>query len=96
MMAPVVEDDAHVLVCDPVAALRKALIPVYPQLDSVHLSDYKVRILDKDSGTASTTRVLIDMQYGNQRWSTVGASPNIIEASWQALADGLEYGLTLT
>ena len=75
-------------------ALRKALLPVYPHLANLHLTDYKVRILDGQSGTGSTTRVLIDMRKGKRRWSTVGASPNIIEASWQALTDGLEYGLT--
>ncbi len=74
-------------------ALRKALEPFYPQLKSVHLADYKVRILDTQMATAATTRVLIDFSDGQNRWSTVGASPNIIEASWQALADGLEYAL---
>ena len=74
-------------------ALRKALMPVYPRLNDLHLADYKVRILNGQSGTASTTRVLIDMHSGQHRWSTVGASPNIIEASCQALTDGLEYGL---
>jgi 2-isopropylmalate synthase len=74
-------------------ALRKALVPVYPQLEHFHLIDYKVRILDGQNGTASTTRVLIDTQNGTRRWSTVGASTNIIEASWRALADSVEYGL---
>jgi len=76
-------------------ALRKALTPVYPQLAAFQLADYKVRILDGQNGTAATTRVLIDTQNGTQRWSTVGASANIIEASWLALADSVEYGLTL-
>ena len=74
-------------------ALRKALLPYYPQLESFHLADYKVRILDGENGTRATTRVLIDTQNGTQRWSTVGASGNIIEASWWALADSVEYGL---
>jgi 2-isopropylmalate synthase len=74
-------------------ALRKALMPVYPQLAHFRLADYKVRILDGANGTGSTTRVLIDTQNGHQRWSTVGASTNIIEASWRALADSMEYGL---
>jgi 2-isopropylmalate synthase len=74
-------------------ALRKALIPTYPQLGSFHLSDYKVRILDSENGTEAVTRVLIDTQNGTQRWSTVGASANIIEASWLALVDSVEYGL---
>jgi 2-isopropylmalate synthase len=78
------------------AALRKALLPVYPKLADFQLADYKVRILDSDSGTAATTRVLIDTQNHHKRWSTVGASPNIIEASWLALVDSIEYGLKLT
>lgn len=76
-------------------ALRKALVPVYPRLAEFELADYKVHILDSDAGTAATTRVLIDMQNGTRRWSTVGASPNIIEASWIALADAVEYGITV-
>jgi 2-isopropylmalate synthase len=75
-------------------ALRKALLPVYPQLANFQLADYKVRILDGSNGTAALTRVLIDTQNGHQRWSTVGAGTNIIEASWLALADSVEYGLT--
>ncbi|MGC9467027.1 MAG: citramalate synthase [Anaerolineae bacterium] len=77
-------------------ALRKALLPEYPHLADFELADYKVHILDGDAGTAATTRVLIDMQNGTRRWSTVGASSNIIEASWIALADAVEYGLTIT
>ena len=76
-------------------ALRKALNRFYPQLEAVHLADYKVRILDTNMATAATTRVLIDFTAGTQMWTTVGASPNIIEASWQALADGLEYALLI-
>ena len=75
------------------AALRKALAPRYPEVGSFQLVDYKVRILDGSDGTAAVTRVLIDTQKGARRWSTVGASTNIIEASWQALVDALEYGL---
>ncbi len=75
------------------AALRKALLPTYPHLAEFDLADYKVHILDGDHGTAATTRVLIDMQNETRRWSTVGASANIIEASWTALADAVEYGL---
>jgi 2-isopropylmalate synthase len=74
-------------------AVRKALLPHYPQLGPVHLKDYKVRILDGDAGTAAQTRVLIDSSDGEHTWSTVGSSTNIIEASWQALADSLEYAL---
>jgi 2-isopropylmalate synthase len=76
-------------------ALRKALEDVYPYLKQVHLRDYKVRILDSESGTAATTRVLIDFQNGSQRWTTVGAHANIIEASWRALSDSMEYALLL-
>jgi 2-isopropylmalate synthase len=76
-------------------ALRKALAQAYPQMAHFRLADYKVRILDGDNGTAATTRVLIDTQNSTQRWSTVGASANIVEASWQALADSVEYGLTM-
>jgi len=74
-------------------ALRKALQPTYPQFSDFHLADYKVRILDGENGTEAITRVLIDTQNGTKRWSTVGASGNIIEASWRALADSVEYGL---
>lgn len=75
------------------AALRKALVDVYPTLSGVKLADYKVRILDGENATAATTRVLIDTRLGNRTWSTVGASANIIEASWQALTDSMEYAL---
>jgi 2-isopropylmalate synthase len=74
-------------------ALRKALVGYYPQVTKFHLSDYKVRILDSDHGTEAITRVLIDTRNDVGRWSTVGASTNIIEASWRALADSFEYGL---
>ncbi len=76
-------------------ALRKGLREFYPGIDNFHLADYKVRILDGDSGTAAMTRVLIDTANHVQRWSTVGASTNIIESSWLALADAVEYGLTV-
>jgi 2-isopropylmalate synthase len=75
------------------AALRKALVDIYPQLADVRLSDYKVRILDSESGTSAAVRVLIDSKNGTREWSTVGASENIIEASWRALSDSLEYAL---
>jgi 2-isopropylmalate synthase len=74
-------------------ALRKALIDHYPSINKFHLADYKVRILDGKNGTNATTRVLIETHNGTKQWSTVGASPNIIEASWQALVDSVEYGL---
>jgi 2-isopropylmalate synthase len=75
------------------AALRKALLDVYPALAHVRLDDYKVRILDSENGTGAAVRVLIDTKNGTRRWSTVGASANIIEASWRAMADSLEYAL---
>jgi 2-isopropylmalate synthase len=75
------------------AAVRKALLRFYPCLADVHLTDYKVRILDGEEGTAAQTRVLIDSAKGLRSWSTVGSSTNIIEASWLALADSLEYAL---
>ena len=76
-------------------ALRKALLVHYPEINSFHLDDYKVRILNGDAGTAASTRVLIDTVSDGKRWSTVGASTNIIEASWRALTDSMEYGLML-
>ncbi len=75
------------------AALRQALTGIFPQISSVRLEDYKVRILDGENNTAATTRVLIETRQGTRRWSTVGASPNIIDASWRALADSMEYAL---
>ncbi len=75
------------------AALRKALEDVYPAIRAVRLDDYKVRIVDSENGTASAVRVLIDTKNGTRRWSTVGASTNIIEASWRAIADSFEYAL---
>jgi 2-isopropylmalate synthase len=76
-------------------ALRKALVGHYPAVAELKLADYKVRILDGSLGTAAVTRVLVDTQRGPRRWSTVGASPNIIEASWRAIVDAVEYGLVL-
>ncbi|HYM96352.1 MAG TPA: citramalate synthase [Candidatus Sulfotelmatobacter sp.] len=73
------------------AALRKALSPQFPELEGVSLHDYKVRILDGDAGTAATTRVLIESGQGTRRWTTVGCSSNIIEASLLALADSFEF-----
>jgi 2-isopropylmalate synthase len=59
----------------------------------VHLTDYKVRVLDTAKGTGAVTRVLIDSTNGDRTWTTIGVSENIIEASWQALYDSLVYGL---
>lgn len=74
-------------------AIRKALVPHFPQLAAVHLADYKVRIIDAHLGVAARPRVVIESACGDERWSTVGCSPNIIEASWQALWDALELPL---
>ena len=75
-------------------ALRKALLQFYPDLSAVKLIDYKVRILEETAGTASGVRVLIESSDGRENWRTVGSSTNIIEASWLALADSIEYWLT--
>jgi len=74
-------------------ALRKALYRFYPELRNVHLEDYKVRVLSGSAGTAAKVRVLIESSDGKEVWSTVGASENIIEASWEALVDSLSYKL---
>ncbi len=74
-------------------ALRKSLLPFYPRLAQVKLVDYKVRILEESIGTGSSVRVLIESTDGTNDWRTVGSSTNIIEASWLALADSLEYWL---
>ncbi len=76
-------------------ALRKALLPHYPALAGMHLSDYKVRILDSHAATGALTRVLLDSTNGERTWTTIGASTNIIDASWQALADSFEYALVV-
>jgi 2-isopropylmalate synthase len=76
-------------------ALRKALTKKYPQLSQVHLRDFKVRIIDSTEGTAATTRVLIESGDGERDWITIGVSENIIEASWEALKDSIDYRLLL-
>lgn len=74
-------------------ALRRALIPYYPDIAKVHLSDYKVRVLDEQGATAAKVRVLIESTDFNNTWSTVGVSSNVIEASWHALIDSIRYAL---
>jgi 2-isopropylmalate synthase len=74
-------------------ALRKALLEFYPDLTAIELVDYKVRILEESGGTGSQVRVLIESSDGRKQWRTVGSSTNIIEASWLALADSMEYWL---
>jgi 2-isopropylmalate synthase len=75
------------------AALRKALTPDFPAIAATQLFDYKVRVLDGQDGTAAGVRVLVESGDHRRRWSTVGCSPNIIEASWIALADAFEYAI---
>ena len=75
------------------AALRKALGPRHPEIARIHLTDFKVRVLDSATGTASVTRVLIDSTNGERTWTTIGVSDNVIEASWQALSDSIVFGL---
>jgi len=78
------------------AALRSVLEGWFPQLNRLHLTDFKVRVLETRQGTAAVTRVLIDTTNGERTWTTIGVSENIIEASWQALVDSLVYGILHT
>jgi len=87
----VAEGDGPVNALD--GALRSALLTFYPDLASVRLTDYKVRIVNSSSGTAAVTRVLIESSDGTSSWTTLGVNENIIDASLQALIDSLEYGL---
>jgi 2-isopropylmalate synthase len=75
------------------SALRGALVPYYPALEAMQLADYKVRVLDNGAGTAARVRVLIESTDGRRRWGTVGLSSNVVEASWQALVDSVEFKL---
>lgn len=75
-------------------ALRKALEPIYPELGEMKLVDYKVRVLNSDAATAATTRVIIESKDRDERWGTVGVSENVVEASWIALCDSVEYKLS--
>ncbi|MEL6785930.1 MAG: citramalate synthase [Cyanobacteria bacterium J06607_15] len=77
------------------SALRKALVKFYPQIADFYLADYKVRILDGGAGTGAKTRVLVECSNGVKRWTTVGVSANILDASYQAVVEGMEYGLLL-
>ncbi|MDQ3946592.1 MAG: citramalate synthase [Actinomycetota bacterium] len=74
-------------------ALRQAIGQAHPALSEIHLTDYKVRVLDTHKGTGAVTRVLLDSADGERSWSTIGVSENIIEASWAALSDSIVYGL---
>jgi 2-isopropylmalate synthase len=73
--------------------LRKCLAKLYPQIQEVRLTDYKVRVLDSNKGTAAKVRVLIEWSDHRKSWSTVGVSDNIIEASWKALVDAIRLEL---
>ncbi len=77
------------------AALRKALVNFYPPIADFELTDYKVRILNGNTGTSAKTRALVESGNGQKRWTTIGVSTNIVEASYQAVVAGLEYGLLL-
>ncbi|HMD45387.1 MAG TPA: citramalate synthase [Acidimicrobiales bacterium] len=77
-------------------ALRHAISPHFPELSGIHLTDYRVRVLDSGKGTGAVTRVLIDTSDGEVVWTTIGVSENIIEASWQALHDSIIYALVQT
>ena len=74
-------------------ALRRAIVKVHPDLDTLKLTDYKVRILDEKSGSGAKTRVLIEMTNGHDSWSTVGVHENVIASSWRALEDAVTYGI---
>ncbi|MEC9095617.1 MAG: alpha-isopropylmalate synthase regulatory domain-containing protein, partial [Planctomycetota bacterium] len=87
----VAEGDGPVNALD--AAIRKALSETYPQLREMHLVDYKVRVVNSEAGTAARIRVFIDCKDEKDVWGTVGVSENIIEASWMALVDAIEYKL---
>lgn len=88
----VAEGDGPVNALD--AAVRKALVPFFPALAEMRLIDYKVRVVNSEAGTAARIRVFIDSRDGTDRWGTVGVSENIIEASWIALCDAIEYKLS--
>jgi 2-isopropylmalate synthase len=75
-------------------ALRKALVRFYPQIDEIKLTDFKVRVLDSKSATAAKVRVLIETTDGEEIWTTIGVSTDIIDASWKALVDSIEYKLS--
>ena len=72
-------------------ALRAAITDRHPHLAEIELTNYKVRILDQDHGTGAVTRVILDSADSGREWGTIGVSENIIEASWEALVDSLEY-----
>jgi 2-isopropylmalate synthase len=91
VMHTVSEGDGPVNALD--GALRKALQPLYPNLGTMQLVDYKVRVVNARAGTAARVRVVIESRDRKDVWGTVGVSENIIEASWQALVDSIEFKL---
>jgi len=91
LMLTVAEGDGPVNALD--GALRKALLPHFPELARIHLTDYKVRVVNGSAGTEAKVRVHIESAEGADTWSTIGVSENIVEASWHALLDAVEYGL---
>jgi 2-isopropylmalate synthase len=91
VMHTVSEGDGPVNALD--NALRKALVPLYPRLQGMHLADYKVRVVNARAETAARVRVVIEWRDADSVWGTVGVSQNIIEASWLALTDAVEYKL---
>jgi 2-isopropylmalate synthase len=90
----VAEGDGPVNALD--AALRKALLPIYPQLSDMKLVDYKVRVINSEAATAAGVRVVIESSDSKSQWGTVGVSTNIVEASWLALVDSIEFKLNRT
>ena len=90
----VAEGDGPVHALD--GALRKALLEFYPDMATIRLTDFKVRVVNTKEGTAAKVRVIIDSADGEESWSTVGVSTNMIEASWLALVDSVLYGLLRT
>ena len=91
VMHTVSEGDGPVNALD--GALRKALLPVFPRLREMHLADYKVRVVNARAETAARVRVVVEWRDGGAVWGTIGVSENIIEASWLALVDAVEYKL---
>ena len=87
----VAEGDGPVHALD--RAVKKALVRFYPEIEEIHLVDYKVRVLDARQGTAAKVRVLIESRDGQQSWTTIGVSPNLMEASWMAIIDSVLYKL---
>ena len=90
-MLTVAEGDGPVNALD--SALRLALTPHYPELAHIRLTDFKVRVVNVKEGTAAKVRTVVDSADAGETWSTVGVSTNIIDASWHAVVDSIEYGL---